>query len=144
MINRSILVVFSFLLIVGTVFGGMTFLYFALPSPKAAASIELPAMVEDDPSIVAEAKEEEENDTVITYLADVYQSLTLRAEPDSNAAELVSLTPMTHMSLIEFVDNTNYAYVEVTSGEYMGYKGYVNTDYITRLGENTMRVGEEW
>jgi hypothetical protein len=30
----------------------------------------------------------------------------------------------------------------VTTGENSGYKGYVNTDYITRLGESTVRAGE--
>ena len=53
-------------------------------------------------------------------MADVYQSLTLRESPSSNAKEIVGLPPMTHMEIIEYVSGTNYAYVTVTAGESEG------------------------
>ena len=77
------------------------------------------------------------------YVADVHQSLTLRAEPSSDSAEITSLAPMTHLEVIEFVDNTDYAYVKVLTGDKESYKGYVNSEYITKLGESTIRIGEE-
>ena len=76
-------------------------------------------------------------------MADVHQSLTLRDGPSSDSDEIASLTPMTHLRLIEFVKDTDYALVEVQTGEYESYRGYVNNEYITRLGESTIRVGTE-
>ena len=48
-----------------------------------------------------------------------------------------------HLEVLEFTAGTNYAYVEVLSGEKKSYKGYVNSDYITKLGEPTVRIGTE-
>ena len=86
--------------------------------------------------------EEEENSEDI-YVADVHQSLTLRNGPSSDSDEIASLTPMTHLRLIESVEDTDYALVEVQTGQYESYRGYVNSEYITPLGESTIRVGTE-
>lgn len=140
MLKNIIISLFCIIIITGTITGSFLFLYFAIPSKKAASTIDLPDKVEDN--LAAEditGDEEEENSK--TYVADVYQSLTLRESPSSNAKEIVGLPPMTHMEIIEYVSGTNYAYVEVTAGEHEGYKGYVNTDYITPLGESTIRAG---
>jgi hypothetical protein len=97
----------------------------------------------EDTGTAEETTEEIDEATSGTYVADVYQSLTLRVSPSSNAAEIVGLPPMTHMEIIEYVEGTNYAYVLVTNGANKGYKGYVNTDYITPLGESTIRVNSD-
>ena len=61
----------------------------------------------------------------------------------------VALAPITTAGVLhapglgEFTAGTNYAYVEVLSGEKKSYKGYVNSDYITKLGEPTVRIGTE-
>lgn len=141
MIKKLLLSLLCVIMITGTITGGFLFLYFAIPSRKAAASISLPSHVEDTVK-AAKADTEEESDSK-TYVADVYQSLTLRESPSSNAKEIVGLPPMTHLEIIEYVNGTNYAYVMVTAGESKGNKGYVNTDYITRLGESTIRAGAE-
>ena len=77
------------------------------------------------------------------YVADVYQSLTLRSEASADSDAITDLEPMTHLEVLEFTAGTNYAYVEVLSGEKKSYKGYVNSDYITKLGEPTVRIGTE-
>lgn len=74
----------------------------------------------------------------------MYTSLSLfvpKPVPDSDA--ITDLEPMTHLEVLEFTAGTNYAYVEVLSGEKKSYKGYVNSDYITKLGEPTVRIGTE-
>ena len=141
MIKNILISILCIVIITGTITGSFLFLYFAIPSRKAASSIELPSYVED--SAEAEAEADTEEGTSETYVADVYQSLTLRESPSSNAKEIVGLPPMTHMKILEYVNGTNYAYIEVTAGEHKGYKGYVNTDYITRLGDTTIRAGAE-
>lgn len=139
MLKNIMISVFCIIIIVGTITGSFLFLYFAIPSKKAAATISLPSQVEDN--LKAEALTQEEDENSRTFVADVYQSLTLRESPSPNAKEIVGLPPMTHMKVIEYITGTNYAYVEVTAGEHKGYLGYVNTDYITPLGESTIRAG---
>ena len=138
MIRKILISLLCIIFITGFITGGFLFLYFAIPSRKAMNSISLPSHVED--TVTAEETTKTEEGPANTYVADVYQSLTLRESPSSNAAEIVGLPPMTHMEIIERVEGTNYAYVEVTTGSSKGYKGYVNTDYITPLGESTVRV----
>jgi len=138
MIKKILISLLCIFIIVGTITGGFLFLYFAIPSKKAMSSIELPAYVEDEVKQEEASTQEEKSST--TYIADVYQSLTLREGPSSNAAEICGLPPMTHMEIIEYVSGTNFAYVEVSTGDQKGAKGYVNTDYITRLGEPTVRA----
>jgi hypothetical protein len=142
MIRKILISLLCIIFITGTITGGFLFLYFAIPSKKAMNSIELPSHVEDT-GTAEETTEEIDEATSGTYVADVYQSLTLRVSPSSNAAEIVGLPPMTHMEIIEYVEGTNYAYVLVTNGANKGYKGYVNTDYITPLGESTIRVNSD-
>lgn len=140
MIKKFTVSLLCIVALVAAVFGGFLFLYFAIPSKEAMHSIELPSHVEDTVSAQQETTEEEPSDT---YVADVYQSLTLRETPSADGAEKTSLPPMTHMEVIEFVSGTDYAYVKVTSGNEAGYEGYVNRNYITRLGDSTIRVGTE-
>ena len=116
MIRKFIVSFLCVVFIAGVIFSGFLFLYFAIPSQQAMSSISLPSTVE---------------------------SLTLRDGPSSDSDEIASLTPMTHLRLIEFVEDTDYALVEVQTGEYESYRGYVNNEYITRLGESTIRVGTE-
>lgn len=141
MLKNIIISFFCIIIIIGTITGSFLFLYFAIPSQKAANSISLPDRVEDNLEAASLTDDEEEEEDSKTFVADVYQSLTLRESPSSNAKEIVGLPPMTHMEIIKYVTGTNYAYVEVTAGEHAGYKGYVNTDYITPLGEPTLRAG---
>ena len=141
MIKKFIVSFLCVIFISGAVFGGYLFFYFAIPSREAMSSISLPATVEDSEQIESATTETTSSQNV--YVADVHQSLTLRAEPSSDSAEITSLAPMTHLEVIEFVDNTDYAYVKVLTGDKESYKGYVNSEYITKLGESTIRIGEE-
>ena len=142
MIRKFIVSFLCVLFIAGVIFSGFLFLYFAIPSQQAMSSISLPSTVEDSEETENASTEEEQNSEDI-YVADVHQSLTLRDGPSSDSDEIASLTPMTHLRLIEFVEDTDYALVEVQTGEYESYRGYVNNEYITRLGESTIRVGTE-
>lgn len=137
-------IIISFLcifVIVGMICGGFAFLYFVIPSESAKRSITLPSSVED--SVSAESGTTEESSSGNVYVADVYQSLTLREGPSADAAEKTSLPPMTHMEVLEFIQGTDYAFVQILTGENESYKGYVNYNYITRLGEPMVRVGAE-
>lgn len=134
--------------ITGIVFSGFSVLYFILPSRKAQASIHLASYVSDPTTEAAEvtttAAEPETEAETVTYVADVINSLTLRQTPnteDDNGT--VDLPPMTHLQVSEFTDGNNgnrFAFVTVSSGEYEGLTGFVNAEYITRLGEPTKRV----
>lgn len=134
--------------ITGIVFSGFSVLYFLLPSRKAQASITLADYVSDPTETVTEtdtqAPEPETETNTETYVADVIHSLTLRQTPnteDDNAT--IDLPPMTHLQVEEFTDGNSgnrFAFVTVSSGEYEGQTGYVNAEYITRLGEPTQRV----
>lgn len=141
MIKKFIVSLLCIVFIAGVIFSGFLFLYFAIPSQKAMSSISLPSTVEDSEEVQSTQEDEEESST--TYVADVHQSLTLRDGPSSDSDAIASLTPMTHLSLIEFVEDTDYALVEVETGEYTSYRGYVNSEYITQLGEPTIRIGTE-
>ncbi len=129
------------------ILAGFSAIYFALPSRKAQASIELAESV-SDPSTeeAAETTQEETEDQqeTTTYVADVRSSLSLRQTPDSDDDNgVVPLPPMTHMQVEEMVPGNRgntFARVTVTSGEYEGLQGYVNADYITKLGEPTRYV----
>ncbi len=127
----------------GMVFAGFCLLYFALPSQKAKTSISLPSTVEDSSTTSKEATTQADSESRDVYVADVYQSLTLRSGASSDSDAITSLEPMTHLELLSSDTNTDYAYVEVVSGDKKGYKGYVNCDYITKLGEPTIRIGTE-
>ena len=141
MIKKIIISFLCIIMIVGTICGGFLFFYFVIPSREAMNSISLPSRVED--SVSAEEKTTEETTSEDIYVADVYQSLTLREGPSADAKEKTSLPPMTHLEVLEFIQGTDYAFVKVLTGENESYKGYVNYNYITRLGEPTVRVGAE-
>ena len=129
------------------ILAGFSAIYFALPSRKARASIELASSVSDPSTEVAEetasTEAGEEKDTT-TYVADVHSFLSLRQTPDSGNEEgVIYLPPMTHLQAEQFVDGNKgnrFAFVTVSSGEYEGQQGCVNADYITRLGEETRYV----
>lgn len=127
--------------IAGTILAGFLFLYFSIPSKEAMNSISLPSSVEDTASSSEMTTEESSSQNI--YVADVHQSLTLRVSPSSDSDEITSLSPMTHLEVIEFVEGTDYAYVTVLTGDKESYKGYVNSEYITKLGEPTVRIGTE-
>ena len=147
MIRKIIVALLCALFIASFVLAGFALIYFSLPSRRAKASIELAESVEDptlqEAESIPEEKTETEEDTN-TYVADVHNSLSLRQTPDSgDDRNVINLPPMTHM-LVENVvpgnKSNQFAYVTVSSGEYEGSKGYVNADYITKLGEETKRV----
>ncbi len=144
MVTKFFVSVLCVIVIAALIVFGFLFFYFAIPSRKAENSISLPTYVEDSAeakNASAEEEEEEEEDDI--YVADVHQSLTLREGASSTSGEITSLTPMTHLKVIEFVEGTDYALVEFMTVEKVGYQGYVNSEYITRLGEPTIRIGTE-
>ena len=146
MLKRIIVMILSLFFIACIVFAAVAAVFFITPSRKARSSISLPAQVEDPEVLPDETTEDNEDSTYDNiYIADVHQSLTLRTEPDSNAKPIMEegLAAMTKMQVIRYIENTNFAYVEVINGPYKGYEGYVNYDYITRLGEPTLRVGTD-
>lgn len=135
-------------IIIGTLLLGFVTLYFAVPSRQSQAEIQLAATVSDPVTTQEDTSIEEETSEKSSdiYVADVYQSLTLRSKASSDSDPLIDegLAPLTKMEVIEFVDSTNYAYVRVLDGEHQDLFGYVNSDYITRSGEPTVRAwGEE-
>ena len=128
MLKKLIVSFLCAIVVACTVLGGFCLLYFTIPSQKAKASISLPSTVEDSETAAESTTEADSKDKNV-YVADVYQSLTLR--------------PMTHLEVLEFAAGTNYAYVKVLTGDKESYKGYVNSEYITKLGEPTVRIGTE-
>ena len=142
MVKKFIVSFLCVIFIAGTILAGFLFLYFSIPSSEAMSSIHLPSTVEDTIS-EDDTTSTEETSNQNVYLADVHQSLTLRVSPSSDSNEITSLPPMTHLEVIEFVEGTDYAYVTVLTGDKESYKGYVNSEYITKLGEPTVRIGTE-
>ncbi len=142
MVKKLIVTILCGLGIIGITGMFFLFLYFAVPSKMAASSIDLPSTVKDAEKSTSSTEDTSSTNSNV-YVADVYQSLTLREKPDSSSNELTSLPPMTHLEVIEEVSGTDYDYVEVLTGNYKGYKGYVNGNYITPLGESTVRVGND-
>lgn len=59
---------------------GFCLLYFSIPSQKAKASISLPSTVEDSENAAEATTEDTDSENKNVYVADVYQSLTLRSE----------------------------------------------------------------
>ena len=145
MLKKLLITLLSIFCIAGGVFCIVSLIFFITPSRTAQAGISLPAQIEDPASSSVETTEEaDDSDTYDNiYLADVHQSLTLRTEPDSDASPVMEegLAPMTKMQVLEFVEGTSFAHVEVINGTYQGLTGYVNYEYITKLGEPTIRVG---
>ncbi len=141
--KKLLVTLLSFFVLTFTVLSLVTLVFFITPSRRARNSISLPSRVEDpEGSSQTDSGDSEDSAYDNIYIADVHQSLTLRTRPDSNAQPVMDegLASMTKMQVMEFVDNTNFAYVKVINGPYSGYTGYVNRDYITRLGEPTIRV----
>lgn len=71
------------------------------------------------------------------YVADVYESLTLREEASTTSSAIVLLPPGTRMQIIE---NTNATMVKVHTLDNQ-LEGYVNKFYITAEGEPLKRQG---
>ena len=137
MLKKLIVSFLCAIVVACTVLGGFCLLYFTIPSQKAKASISLPSTVEDSETAAESTTEADSN------VADVYQSLTLRSEASADSDAITDLLPMTHLEVLEFAAGTNYAYVKVLTGDKESYKGYVNSEYITKLGEPTVRIGTE-
>lgn len=146
MTKKILIPLLSFFFISFGVFALVTLVFLITPSSKARSSIHLPKQIEDP---VVDESEEATSDSDSTYdniyLADVHNSLTLRTEPDSNSEPVIpeGLSPMTHMQIIYKTDDGKFAYVKVITGPYTGYEGFVNCEYITKLGEPTIRVWEQ-
>lgn len=143
MIKKMMILFLTVFFLTGMVLGTVTFVYFFLPSRQSQASITLPSRIEDSADMIADNSTEfVDNGYDNIYVADVHQSLTLRVQPNSDSTPLIEegLAPMTHMQVIEFVEGSDFAYVKVINGPHEGRTGYVNCNYITRLGEPTIRV----
>ncbi len=126
-----------------TVLGGFCLLYFSIPSQKAKASISLPSTVEDS-EMQRNLLQKIRFRKIRMFMWLMYTSLSHFVPKLAQIlTRLQTLEPMTHLEVLEFTAGTNYAYVEVLSGEKKSYKGYVNSDYITKLGEPTVRIGTE-
>ena len=124
MLKKLIVSFLCAIVVACTVLGGFCLLYFTIPSQKAKASISLPSTVEDSETAAESTTEADSKDK------NVYDAIT-------------DLLPMTHLEVLEFAAGTNYAYVKVLTGDKESYKGYVNSEYITKLGEPTVRIGTE-
>ena len=126
MLKKSLIIILSLFFTACIVFAIVAAVFFITPSRKAQAGISLPAQVED-PEVSPEDETEESADSTYDniYIADVHQSLTLRTQPDSNATPIIEegLAAMTKMQVIRYVENTNFAYVEVINGPYKGDEG---------------------
>ncbi|MDO4975778.1 MAG: hypothetical protein Q4E53_00800 [Eubacteriales bacterium] len=143
MIKKLMILFLTLFFLAGGVLATVTLAYYCLPSRQSEASISLPAQIEDPEDLTTDDSTEfEDNGYDNIYIADVHQSLTLRTAPNSDSAPLIEegLAPMTHMQVIEVDETSNFAYVKVINGPHEGRTGYVNCDYITRLGEPTIRV----
>ena len=77
-----------------TVLGGFCLLYFSIPSQKAKASISLPSTVEDSENAAEATTEDTDSENKNVYVADVYQSLTLRSEASADSDAITDLEPM--------------------------------------------------
>ena len=137
MLKKLIVSFLCAIVVACTVLGGFCLLYFTIPSQKAKASISLPSTVEDSETAAESTTEADSKDK------NVYESLTLRSEASADSDAITDLLPMTHLEVLEFAAGTNYAYVKVLTGDKESYKGYVNSEYITKLGEPTVRIGTE-
>ena len=132
MLKKLIVSFLCAIVVACTVLGGFCLLYFTIPSQKV-----------EDSETAAESTTEADSKDKNVYVADVYQSLTLRSEASADSDAITDLLPMTHLEVLEFAAGTNYAYVKVLTGDKESYKGYVNSEYITKLGEPTVRIGTE-
>ena len=74
----------------------------------------------------------------IVYIADVYESLTLRNAPSTSAAALCLLPPFTELYITEFTNDTMVKIITIGTG----YTGYVNKNYLARKGTVTQRAGK--
>ncbi len=148
MLKKTIISLISICVIAGTLLLGFFVLYFVVPSQKAQDEIVLAEQVSDPESEDTEESEDEETDSEESdniYVADVYQSLTLRSQPSSNADPVTDegIEPLTQLEVQEFITDTDFAYVRVLEGENKDVFGYVNSEYITKLGEPTIRAVQE-
>lgn len=74
----------------------------------------------------------------IVYVADVYESLTLRNAPSTSAAALCLLPPFTELYITEFTNDTMVKIITIGTE----YTGYVNKNYLARKGAVTQRAGK--
>ncbi len=85
MLKKLIVSFLCAIVVACTVLGGFCLLYFTIPSQKAKASISLPSTVEDSETAAESTTEADSKDKNV-YVADVYQSLTLRSEASADSA----------------------------------------------------------
>ena len=83
MLKKLIVSFLCAIVVACTVLGGFCLLYFTIPSQKAKASISLPSTVEDSKTAAESTTEADSKDKNV-YVADVYQSLTLRSEASAD------------------------------------------------------------
>lgn len=103
----------------------------AIPTPEAETIyIEDPA---DTGGTIAESVDG------VVYLADVYEYLTLRTEPNTKATPIALLPPYQQMYIIEYAASPM---VKVRTISDQPLVGYVNRDYITAAGNSMQRAGK--
>lgn len=103
MLKKLIVSFLCAIVVACTVLGGFCLLYFTIPSQKAKASISLPSTVEDSENAAESTTEADSKDKNV-YVADVYQSLTLRSEASADSDAITDLLPMTHLEVLEFAE----------------------------------------
>lgn len=149
MIRKIIVSLICACIIAGTIFMAFATLYFIIPNKKSMSEIHLAEQVTDaadstsaDLSFSSSETAESSATQSNIYVADVYQSLTLRSAPDSNAEPLTEegLLPLTRMEVQEFVPDSKFAYVKVLDGDSKDLYGYVNIEYIMPEGQPTVRA----
>ena len=91
----------------------------------------------DHPDTAAESVAATSVDNIV-YIADVYESLTLRNAPSTSAAALCLLPPFTELYITEFTNDTMVKIITIGTG----YTGYVNKNYLARKGAVTQRAGK--
>ena len=143
MVRKLIVFFICVSFVVGTVMMGLAVLYFAVPSRKAMSEIQLASTVRD-PEQTVESTQEPSSSGISgnLYVADVYQSLTLRSAPSSESDPVTEegLAPLTRLEVQEFTSGTDFAYVRVLDGDHKDLFGYVNSQYITPEGSPTVRA----
>lgn len=146
MLKKILVTLLSIFFILGGSFAIVALVFLLIPRHDANANISLPQRIEDSVVATSSTQEEtEESGYDNIYVADVHQSLTLRSQASSSSEPVMEegLAPMTHMQVLNMIEGTSFAYVKIINGNYKGKTGYVNCDYITKLGEPTIRIGTE-
>ena len=118
-----------------------TYIPTAVPAKDVSAATDSPAkndtteVINQNSNTNSDAPSSVDN---IVYIADVYESLTLRNAPSTSAAALCLLPPFTELYITEFTNDTMVKVITIGTE----YTGYVNKNYLARKGTVTQRAGK--